>query len=180
MPRARAIQLLAQNDVKGPVALIGIRGYYLDSMGAKGKNDLGIYDDAMFLVTPEAYVSFNANTDPSRLKSGVASLLPGVHPYRRGKHGLSKGAGYDALRPATPGELLPVKRHGETKVPSARPGQAINIHRGSRRSTSSEGCQTIHPDQWQAFITLVYDQMKRAGAERIPYLLLEEETLRKL
>jgi hypothetical protein len=178
MPRDRAVKLLRDNNVHASVALLGIRGYYLDSMGVRGANDIGVYDDAIFIVGPEAFISYNANTDPSRHKPGIATLLPGVHLYRRGKHGISKGAGYDALRPATPGELLPVRRHGEAQVPSARPGQAINIHRGSRHSTSSEGCQTIHPDQWQSFITTVYDQMKRANVERIPYLLLEETSLR--
>jgi lysozyme len=54
----------------------------------------------------------------------------------------------------------------------------INIHRGGWNGTSSEGCQTIPPDQWPAFIATVTDQVKRlAGAgwrrETITYVLLE-------
>ena len=56
----------------------------------------------------------------------------------------------------------------------------INIHRGSYNSTSSEGCQTIHPTQWESFITLAQDQAKRHFGSRwnkvaIPYILIENK-----
>jgi lysozyme len=163
--------MLTKARVADEVALVGIRGYYRDSMGEVGKNDRGIYDDAIFLISPNAYATFNANTDPSIKRKGIAVLKPGVHRYRKGKHGLSKpGGGYPALRPATPGEQLPVHRDetGDSM------GIAINIHKGGTRTTSSEGCQTIHPSQWPAFIALVYAEMDRAGQKTIPYLLVEE------
>jgi lysozyme len=180
LPKQTAERYLLINgvDIRRDVALLGIRGYYLDSMGARAKNDIGIYDDAFFIVGPEVYVSFNANTDPSRHRHGIATLLPGVYPYRKGRHGISRGPGYPALRPATTGERLPVSRIGEARVPSARAGVAINIHKGSRNSTSSEGCQTIHPSQWESFIFTVYDQMKRHNQTRIQYCLLEETAIR--
>ena len=154
--------------------LLGVRGYYRDTMGAAGTNDRGIYDDAIFIVAPEAFASFNANTDPSAWRSGVASLLPGWHPYRPGNHGITKpGGGYPAFRPATPGEALPVKRDGESTVPSKTPGVAINIHKGSLTSTSSLGCQTIHPSQWSAFHSLLTLELKRAGLTRFWYGLIE-------
>lgn len=167
--REATAKLLAKAGVKDSVALVGIRGYYLNSMGEKGKNDRGIYDDAIFVVSPEAYVSFNANVDPSRYRKGIATLVPGVHLYRKGKHGISKGPGYDALRPATKGEALPVYRDGE----GVSIGYQINIHRGGYNTTSSLGCQTIYPTQWQSFISLVYDQMDRFSQKTIPYLLVE-------
>ena len=55
-------------------------------------------------------------------------------------------------------------------------GVAINIHRGGYNTTSSLGCQTIHPSQWEAFIALAYLEMDRAGQKTIPYLLVEETT----
>lgn len=155
--------------VTDQLALLGVRGYFKDTMGEKGKNDRGIYDDAIFVISPSAYVSFNANTDPSVHRKGIAVLLPGLYRYRKGKHGISKGAGYPAFRPATKDEALPVIRDGE----GISTGYHINIHRGSHTSTSSLGCQTIPPGQWLAFQTLVYEQMDRYGQSTIPYLLIE-------
>jgi lysozyme len=170
--KSKTQALLTKARVDDAVALVGIRGYYRDSMGEIGENDRGIYDDAIFLVSPNAYATFNANTDPSIRRQGIAVLKPGVHRYRKGKHGLSKpGGGYPALRPANPAEALPVTRDGE----GDSMGIAINIHKGGYRTTSSEGCQTIYPSQWESFISLVYSEMDRVGQKTIPYLLMEEE-----
>ena len=169
--KSKTQALLTKARVGDEVALVGIRGYYRDTMGVPGENDRGIYDDAIFLVSPNAYATFNANTDPSVKRQGIAVLKPGVHRYRKGKHGLSKpGGGYPALRPANPAESLPVRRDGV----GDSMGIAINIHRGGYRTTSSEGCQTIYPAQGEAFIALVYSEMDRAGQKTIPYLLVEE------
>lgn len=154
----------------------GERGYYLDTMGRPGANDRGIYDDAIFVVSPNAFASFNANVDPSVFRPGIATLRPGVYPYRRGRHGVSRDrpgriVSYPAFRPATPGEQLPVSRDGIPAGP--RPGVAINIHRGGLNSTSSEGCQTIHPRQWDSFYHLVDTEMSRLGLKTFDYILAE-------
>lgn len=151
------------------VYLVGIRGYYLNSMGKPGENDRGIYDDAIILVGPNLYETFNGNTDPSRYKAGIATLIPGLHYYRKGRHGISKGSGYPAFRPDTADESLPVTRDGQEGI---KKGIAINIHKGGYNTTSSEGCQTIHPDQWQKFITKAYKAMDLEGQRRIPYILI--------
>jgi lysozyme len=161
-------QIIKRHAVTDAVALVGIRGYYLNSMGQPGVNDRGLYDDAMFLVSPTAYATFNANTDPSIYSPGIATLVPGVHRYRKGRHGISRGAGYPALRPATKGEELPVTRDGRSGTTT---GIALNIHKGSRTSTSSRGCQTIHPSQWDAFINLVYLELTRHDQATVPYIL---------
>ena len=154
--------------------LVGVPGYYWRSMGDPNSNDRGIYDDGIFVVSPTAFVSFNANTDPSRYRQGIATLLPGVHPYRPGNHGISRpGGGYPAFRPATRGEALPVKRDGENRVPSSRPGIAINFHKGSKATTSSLGCQTLPPAQWDEFYAIVRAEMKRHGLSRFEYILLD-------
>jgi lysozyme len=62
---------------------------------------------------------------------------------------------------------LPVTRNGKKSI-----GVAINIHRGSYNSTSSAGCQTIHPDQYSDFITTVYEWMDKADQKKIPYVLV--------
>jgi len=173
LERKKADAILRKNGVTDAVALIGIRGYFLDTMGVAGENDIGIYDDAIILASPYFYGTYNANTDPSRHRAGIATLLPGLHLYKKGKHGISRpGGGYPALRPANACEALPVSRVGEGAGRSKRDGVAINIHRGSYNSTSSEGCQTVYPAQWEGFIASVYDQMDRAGQKTIPYLLL--------
>jgi lysozyme len=154
--------------------VVGVRGYYRDTMGQPGVNDFGIYDDALFVIGPETFASFNANTDPSRLRREIAQLLTGCHPYKPGNHGISRpGGGYPAFRPATKGEELPVRRHGDPVVPSRRPGVAINIHRGSRTTTSSEGCQTIHPSQWDAFYAITRSEMAKAGLKQFWYVLVD-------
>ena len=149
------------------VILVGKPGYYL-SMGKAGQNDRGIYDDAIFLISPTAFVTFNANTDPSIFRPRIATLRPGKWLYKIGIHGLSKPKEqqYKALVQAAP-------------VTVGRDGQGldtgwfgINIHRGGRNSTSSLGCQTIPPDQWPEFIAIVEAEMKRHGQKTIPYVLL--------
>jgi len=173
-PQITLPDLLAKlGDLKPvvPVFLVGIRGYYLDTMGVKGQNDRGIYDDAIILVSPTAYLTCNANCDPSVFRPGIATLKPGVHWYKQGRHGLSKGPGksYPAFRPDNPEEKVPVTRDGET---GDSWGIAINIHKGGYNTTSSLGCQTIYPDQWLPFQTLTYAEMDRHKQTRIPYILL--------
>jgi lysozyme len=147
--------------------VFGVRGYYRDTMGKPGKNDRGIYDDAFFILAPECFVAFNGNVDPSRFKPGVATLCDGFHPYKPGNHGITRpGGGYPAFRPATKNEELPVQRDG-VRVPW--PGVAINIHRGGENGTSSEGCQTVPPSQWDAFHALVISEFRKTGLSSFWY-----------
>lgn len=158
-------------DLSGyQVKLLGIRGYYKESMGNPNSNDVGVYDDALFIIAPDFYMSFNANTDPSRQRKGIATLKPGLHLYRKGKHKIASPLGYAALRPANREEKLPVTRDGKDSW-----GIAINIHKGSLTNTSSEGCQTIYPTQWEDFIHHVYRLMKVYNQDIIPYVLIENK-----
>lgn len=167
--RATTAAQLEVMGVSEPVALLGIRGYYLDTMGERGKNDRGIYDDAIMLVSTEAYVTFNANCDPSIFRPRIASLRPGVWRYRLGTHGLSKPKPrqYTALVQAAPVTVIRDQVGEDTGY------FGINIHRGGINSTSSEGCQTIHPYQWDAFIALVRAELKRHERKSLPYALTE-------
>jgi hypothetical protein len=160
-------KIVRKHGVTDPVVLVGIRGYYARTMGGPG-NDRDLYDDCIAVLSPTAYATFNANTDPSIYSPGIATLLPGVHRYRKGRHGISRGAGYPALRPATKGEALPVSRDGRAGTTT---GIALNIHAGGRTSTSSRGCQTLHPSQWKAFQALVYEEMSRHKQSTVPYVL---------
>ena len=152
-------------------AIVGIRGYYRDSMGEVGVNDRGIYDDAIIVITPNVFATFNGNTDPSIKRRGVAVLKAGVWWYKLGIHGLSKPKHlqYKALVQAGAVTVIRDNAGEDTGM------FGINIHRGSKNSTSSLGCQTIPPDQWPSFIGLVEGEMARHGAETIPYILIDNE-----
>lgn len=148
-------------------ALLGRRGYYRDLMGYVGRNDNGIYDDAIFIVSPDLFRPFNANTDPSRVYKRVATLRPGRYLYQIGIHGLSKPKDrqYRALVQATP---VTVDRF---EGPTETGFFGINIHRGGVNTTSSEGCQTIYPTQWEEFMNLVQQGLRKHNLRTIPYLL---------
>lgn len=135
-------------DITKPFVL-GQRGYFRDSMGVVGRNDRGEYDDAIFIVSPELYLSFNGNTDPSRYRDGhgegsskgMASLAPGIWTYKRGLHRgqymalVQRVEAFDVIRDAKGDDYHDLGWHG------------INIHRGGKTTTSSLGCQTLPPNQ---------------------------------
>jgi lysozyme len=168
------------HDFAGRLTVVGVRGYYRDTLGAVGRNDRAMYDDALFLVSDDAFVAFNGNTDPSGYRSGrgtgagkgMASLNPGLWPVYR--FDLHQGK-YLAL--CQRAGVVTVTRDGTPPYPDT--GMfGINIHKGGVNGTSSEGCQTVPAAQWPAFIATAQDQAKRAwGAdwrtEVITYVLLE-------
>jgi hypothetical protein len=185
-PRVTREQLMAAirqrhpGFTPGELLVVGVRGYYRDTLGAVGKNDRAMYDDALFVVTDDAFVAFNGNTDPSGYRKGagkgagkgMASLNPGVWPvYRLDLH---QGKYLALCQRAGP---VTVTRDGSPPYPDT--GMfGINIHKGGINSTSSEGCQTVPAAQWPAFIALVTDQAKRLfGAawkqQAITYVLLD-------
>ncbi|GAO44111.1 hypothetical protein [Flavihumibacter petaseus] len=137
---------------KHPIWVVGLRGYYLQSMGDPTRNDRGIYDDALFIITNRIFLAFNANTDPAVYKKGMPTLLPGIWTvYRLDDHRPVSGAPhYPAL----------CQRGGPVTVERDQTGpdtgnHGINIHRGGYEKVSSVGCQTIYPDQWKEFINTV-------------------------
>jgi hypothetical protein len=165
-------KIAAQYGAEHEVCLIGLRGYYKDTMGEPGKNDRGIYDDCIAVYTPSRLVTFNANTDPGVYKRGIATLMPGVWAYRLGIHGLDKPPEkrYRALVQALPVNVM------RDDYESFQHGYfGINIHKGGYSSVSSIGCQTIYPSQWPEFIDLVSREMKASGQERVNYILKEAQ-----
>lgn len=161
-------------------ALVGVRGYYLDSMGKLKQNDRMIYDDALFWITPTAYASFQANVDPNGYRKGkgtgsgkgMANLKTGVWKYAMGLH-----KGYQAFVQA--GEVTVIR---DGNPPYEDTGWfGINIHHGAASgSTSSLGCQTIPYGEWTSFKGLGYGELKRHVQKVFPYVLLTEEERRTL
>jgi hypothetical protein len=178
MTRVRPLGLDPDRD---PVFVAGMRGYYRDTMGRPGANDRGIYDDALFLVSPSFFGAYNGNTDPSGRRPGqgfstrtrgMARLTPGLwRVHRFAKH----NGKYLAL--CQRGGAVTVMRDGNPDYPHT--GMfGINIHRGGVATTSSLGCQTVHPTQWPGFIASAVDQAKRYHGTAwdrvdIPYVLME-------
>lgn len=171
LKREAALEIISKSGPANTTnfALLGIRGYFKDTMGAPGVNDIGIYDDAIILVTPTKYLTFNANTDPSVQRPGMATLNAGTWRYKLGIHGLSHPVAkqYEALVQASE---VSVSRNGKVEVPSDYYG--INIHHGGYNTTTSEGCQTIYPEQWPEFLAAVKAALKECKATVIPYILV--------
>jgi hypothetical protein len=65
--------LTQENKFLFPIVILGIRGYYKTSMGDVAKNDRGIYDDAIFIKTPDGIYPYNGNTDPSGTRIGTGT-----------------------------------------------------------------------------------------------------------
>jgi len=174
----------ADIDVQDSVALLGIRGYYRDAMGVVGKNDRKIYDDAIFIISPNTHTSFNANTDPCgegwnaniSPPKPYATLKPGVWNFEQGWHKRNKPGGHKALRQPVDFPFTVLRDAAKGQPSYEESGYfAINLHRGGEWSTSSYGCQTIVASQWEAFVSLVYSEMKRYNQKIIKYLLIAAE-----
>jgi len=165
----KTLEIIKSNYVYDPVCIVGVRGFYKDSMGVVGRNDRGIYDDAIFVVSNDCYMSFNANTDPSKYQKGIATLKAGLWKYQLGIHGLSKPKAqqYEALVQASDVTVMRDDQGSDT----GRFG--INIHKGGYNTTGSLGCQTIYPDQWAVFIVLVKNKLAEHKLKTVPYLLVE-------
>lgn len=160
----------------GPVLLIGVRGYFLNTIGRYGQNDFNVYDDAMLVVEEgELLKTFNANTDPSKRGANLAMLDPGLYTFYRGVH---KNR-IKAFRAHPEGVSWPCTRDGKKSKCSL-----INIHDGGLNDTWSAGCQTIPNtgkyQQFNEFRDLVYRLMDKHEMDTIQYLLIEEQEMRSI
>lgn len=167
--RPEAMEILDAHLVSGinECVLLGIRGYYLDSMGVRGQNDKDLYDDALIVISPDVFKTFNFNTDPAKQYGVNAAMIDaGKYPFYRGLH----HGKYNALRPYPEGVGLPCTRHGVHST-----AHDTNIHKGGFNSTGSAGCQTIYPPQYdEAMRDTIYPQMTKYGQKTITYLLVEK------
>jgi hypothetical protein len=145
--------------------LLAVRAYRRDTMGKPGLNDLNMFDDAFFIVTPDRMTTWNGNTDPTRygwnpnadkymarLKVGAYTFVPLVH---RGKY----AAFGQGPNPVT------VERIDSTgKVRQTETGEfGINLHYASEFSTSSEGCLTVPRSDWSDFFKTLSPVIKKNG-----------------
>jgi hypothetical protein len=157
--------IIAANKVprdRYPVVVVALRGFRLDSIGLKGKNDRDWFDDLIAVVFPDGkggdkVLLYNANTDPAGWKHGRATLCNGIHIFGVGPHNVSKGPSrmYPAYRQC---EVFTVTRDGRSGRFSGFFG--IDLHRatgkfGFRGNVDSAGCQTVPTEKgpmgWDAF-----------------------------
>lgn len=169
------------SDSLPKLLLIGVRGYFLNTVGKPGVNDLNAWDDAILVYYDGNLVkTFNANTDPSKLNQNLAMLDCGVYQFYKGRHRNR----IDAFRAYPEGVRLPCKRqkfNGEWEKSFC---SHINIHDGGINDTWSAGCQTIINQgghkQFNEFRDLVYDLMKIHRLKTVTYLLIEETEMRRI
>lgn len=155
--------VLLKND---KMALVGIRGFY-------GENKIGVYDDALVWIDTHGFACFNGNTDPSKYFKRVATLKPGVWRYKKGLHGSKVYGPYPAFRQAA--KVTVLRHDGKAPTISDTGNFGINIHKGGVNTTSSLGCQTIPPNQWDAFREYGYMLIKRNVVKDFPYVLIARE-----
>ena len=171
------------------VYVLAVRAYRRDSMGVPGRNDVGIWDDAFFLCTPDGYYPENANTDPSRLgwNPGVGKpfglLQPGCWWFYPGPH---KGV-RPAFRQADDervarklgipydGKFL-VERcwgFGDPRNTLEWGHQQVNIHPGGNTGTSSWLCLTLPNDRATRWLQTATDALKTHKQKLLPVILID-------
>lgn len=162
-------ELIPEDARDDSVAVLFVRGYFGDSMGAKGKNDRAMYDDAAFVVAPDGVQPFNANTDPAVFRKAVATIKANqAVRYKPGLHGYSRPGGpYPAFR-----------QDADCTVDRDDVGPDTgmfhcNLHKGAVTGTSSLGCLTIPPHQWDEFRDLVKGLLQRHDQSTFYALVLE-------
>lgn len=151
------------------VKVLVVRGYFENSMGKKGANDRAVYDDAVFVVTPDGVQPFNGNSDPSAYRKRIATIkaMQAVR-YRPGPHGYKrKGGPYPAFRQDA---NCTVVRDG---IGDDKGMFHVNFHRGGVNGTSSLGCLTIPPHQWDEFHALVSGLLKSHDQDTFYATVLE-------
>lgn len=169
-------------DPDKDLIVVAIRGFNLN-MGEDQVNDRSIYDDAHFVITPEKVIGFEANTDPNGYRKGrgtgrekgMAMLKTGVWFFGKGRH-----KGTPAFRQVAPFTVI---RDGNPDYEDT--GYfAINWHHGGNHSTSSLGCQTNRPNDFNRLRDYIYKygqenpKMKNDWGEivaAIPYILINKE-----
>lgn len=171
---------------KYPTVLLGVRGYFKKTMGDPTKNDRNLYDDGMFIISADHYSAWNGNTDPSAHRKGIAVLKanakrnadgtftilnPNPYLYKVGLHGISGPHPYEAFRQY--GRVTVIRDGGKEETDTDRNPFWIDIHRGGYGITSSLGCQTIWPDQYEEYLKTGKTQMKLHSQDIIPYWLVE-------
>ena len=182
-----------QNDGnQGPLPKVfnlAVRGYRFKTMGNPERNDVGIFDDAFFLVTPDGFYPENANTDPSRLgwNPGVGKpygmLQPGVWWFYPGAHrGVSPA--FRQADDAATGRRLGIPHDGAFHVMRMWGHddprnflewgyQQVNIHPAGMNTTSSWLCLTLPLDRAKNWLRIATLALRKNKQRLLPTILID-------
>jgi len=172
------------------VYVLAVRGYRKSSMGDPTRNDVGIFDDAFFLVTPDGFYPENANTDPSKLgwnpgvgkpygmlKSGhVWWFYPGAH---KGRSPAFRQADDTAV-----GQKLGIPNDGKFLVTrmwgiddprnyEEWGHQQVNIHPAAMGTTSSWLCLTLPYDRAKFWLNQATISLRENKQKLLPVILID-------
>lgn len=179
-------------DPSKHIVVIAVRGYN-ENMGVPNQNDRRIYDDAHFICSPRGIVMFEGNTDPNGFRKGsgfgnskgMAVLNNGVWFYGKGSHN-----GRPSFRQCAP---VQVTRDGNP--PYLDFGWfGINWHSGGDTTTSSLGCQTNRPKDYEKLRDYLYRELDvfenpklctdwaksfEDSVRSFPYILIDFDKIKK-
>ena len=121
------------------------------------------------LRPPDGVQPFNGNSDPSVYRSRVATIkAPQAIRYKPGLHGYKRKDGpYPAFRQDADCTVVRDGVGDDTGM------FYVNLHRGGVDGTSSLGCLTIPPHQWDEFHGLLTSLLRKHGQETFFVTLVE-------
>lgn len=163
-----------EEDLFPETFVLAVRGYFSKTIGEVG-NDINVYDDAHFIVSPLGISAWNSNVDPTRYgwnaKAGkyMARLSAGCWKFQslihRGK--------YQAFGQGD--NLVKVDRvRADESVARVETGLfGINDHLGGVNGTSSEGCMTHPPTQWNDYRKKLNEVLALASLKQFDFILVE-------
>ena len=189
--KSKVLKMAEKIPDRFKVKLVAVRDFKVSD----GNNQFGTFDDAFFVISPNSFRYFKANTDPSRVgwnqNAGkqMAQLDLGLHYFIKGMH-KQKYRGFRQPNKEVEDEVSILVNSGLTKsncdftvnrvaaVGSDKNYKetgyyAINIHPGGvSGSTSSEGCQTLPYAQFDEFRDHTYNRLDAFGQKVLPFLLV--------
>ena len=167
-----AVKILEKYNLpQNQVYLIAFRGYYSRTFPPVG-NNIGVYDDALIMISPDYYNTYNFNVDPSSEKTGRANVVSNqIIEFEIGIHNRSKAKSRQYKALIQDEATFKIYRYNQgTKYEDSI---GINLHKGGYNTTSSLGCLTVYPDQWDSFIKDVEQQMNRYKQKKIQLIILD-------
>lgn len=184
LSRPALMQALSRNGVnaeqreRGGVMLVGVRGFHAPMLRREGA-DRWLYEDALFVISPEAFMSWHANLDPAGWRRDMGLPTPENAPTL--KAGLYAAHRYGKLGGRDPA-LIQTAGPVDVTWPDLPHGQPVErtmpIRRGTVAAPAAAAGVPVAPRQWDSFIATVVDLLQRHHgrdwrARAVPLLVLD-------